>query len=368
MKILILNWRDIKHPRAGGAEVRLHEVYSPLTKLGHEVVLYSCSFKNSANFEEIDGINIYRLGNDWIFALLCFLNLRKWINLHKPDIVIEDLNKLPFYSPVIYHGPLLIQLHHLWGKSIFKEAVWPIALFIWLSEKSISIFYRKCQFTVVSPSTKNELVKLGINHKKIQVIYNGADLESYHPSIEKKEQTIFWIGRIQKYKGPVEACQILALLRKDFPMLRLVMAGDGPFKKNVEKYVREKSLPVEFLGFIDKEEKIKWLQKSSIHLQSSYKEGWGLTVIEANACGCPVVANNTAGLCDSCKDNENGLLYRYNDVVDASKKIKNILNNDSLSKTLAENGLKRASLFSWKKNCKEITDLLKKIIREYNEV
>ena len=75
----------------------------------------------AANFEVIDGINVYRLGNDWTFTLLCFLNLRKWINLHKPDIVIEDLNKLPFYSPIVYKGPLLIQMHHLWGRSIFKE-------------------------------------------------------------------------------------------------------------------------------------------------------------------------------------------------------------------------------------------------------
>jgi len=368
LKILILNWRDIKHPRAGGAEIRLHEVYSPLAKQGHKIILYSCSFLNAPKLECLDGIEINRLGSDWTFVFQCFFNLRKWINLHKPDIVVEDLNKLPFYSPIIYNGPLLIQMHHLWGKSIFKEAVWPLALFIWLSEKTISIFYRRCQFSVVSPSTKKELVKLGIDHEKIKVIYNGADLKSYYPSTEKKEHIIFWIGRMQKYKGPIEACKILELIRKDFPTIRLVMAGDGPYRKNVEKYAKEKSLPIEFLGFIEKEDKINWLQKSSIHLQSSYKEGWGLTVIEANACGCPVVANNTAGLCDSCKDEENGLLYRYNDIDDAAQKIRNILNNESLSKTLVENGLKRASSFSWKKNCKEIADLLKKIIRDKNEV
>ena len=366
MKILILNWRDIKHPRAGGAEIRLHEVYSPLAKQGHKIILYSCSFSNALRYECLDGIQIYRLGSDWTFVFQCFLNLRKWINFHKPDIVVEDLNKLPFYSPIFYNGPLLIQMHHLWGKSIFKEAVWPLALFIWLSEKSISIFYRKCQFTVVSPSTKKELVKLGINNEKIKVIYNGADLKSYYPSAEKKEQTIFWIGRMQKYKGPIEACQILELLRKDFPMLRLVMAGDGPFKKNVEKYAREKSLPIEFVGFIDKEEKIKWLQKSSVHLQSSYKEGWGLTIIEANACGCPVVANNTSGLCDSVQNKKTGLLYNYNNINDAVQKIKYILNDKNISDELIIAGLEWSSNFSWSRNSKQIYFLLENLINEKN--
>jgi len=361
LKILILNWRDIKHPRAGGAEIRLHEVYSPLTELGHEVVLYSCSFKNSANFEKIDGINIYRLGNDWTFALLCFLNLRKWINLHKPDIVIEDLNKLPFYSPIVYKGPLLIQMHHLWGRSIFKETFWFIAFFVWLSEKSIGIFYRKCRFSVVSPSTKKELVQLGIPDNNINIIYNGADLKKYYPVNKEKEKVIIWIGRLQKYKGPIEACKIIALLNDDFPNFKLVIIGDGPFKHKVEQFVEDNKLPVIFTGYLDKLEKIKWLQKASVHIQSSYKEGWGLSVIEANACGCPVVANDTFGLRDSCRHNETGLLYKYNDLNDAKEKIATLLTDKILNKKIVDGGLKWASSFCWKKNSEEILNLITEI-------
>ena len=95
MKILILNWRDIRHPRAGGAEMRLHQIYAPLTQQGHEVVLYSCAFPGCAKTENVDGIEVRRLGNDLTFAPLCTLNLKRWAKKHRADIVVEELNKLP---------------------------------------------------------------------------------------------------------------------------------------------------------------------------------------------------------------------------------------------------------------------------------
>ena len=368
MNILILNWRDIKHPRAGGAELRLQEVYAPLVKQGHQVTLYSCSYSDCLKYEIIDGIKVYRVGSDWTYSLNCFFNLSKWVKKHQSDIVVEDLNKLPFYTPLIYRGPKLIQMHHLWGKSIFKETVLPLSLLVWIAEKSIGWFYQKCRFSVVSLSTKEELLDLGISKSSVEVIYNGADLDAYQPCNQEKQLIIFWIGRIQKYKGPIEACKILELLCEDFSELKLVIAGEGPYRKNVEKYVKEKSLPVEFTGFINQKEKIEWFQKSAVHLQSSYKEGWGLTIIEANACGCPVVAQDTAGLRDSCQDKKTGLLYRFRDLEDGAEKIREILDNQTIRDALIENGLVRASTFSWKKNSDEIAQLLKKLIREYNEV
>ena len=98
------------------------------------------------------------------------------------------------------------------------------------------------------------------------------------------------------------------LLQADFPDLKLVIVGDGPFKPKLRKFIASRGLQerVQLTGFIDGDEKIEWLQKAAVHLQSSYKEGWGLSVIEANACGCPVVANDTPGLRDSVVDGETG--------------------------------------------------------------
>ena len=105
-------------------------------------------------------------------------------------------------------------------------------------------------------------------------------------------------------------------------------------------------------------------QKAAVHIQTSLKEGWGLSVIEANACGCPVVANNTTGLCDSVIDGKTGLLYRFDDVSDAAEKVKTVFNNESKCEELINNGLSHAENYSWSKNSKEISVLLRRIIEE----
>ena len=367
MRILILNWRDVRHPRAGGADFRLQQVYSPLVQAGHKVVLYSCAFPGASRTASIDGIRVFRVGNDWTFSLVCFLNLRKWVGEHRPDVVVEDLNKLPFYSPWVYKGPLVVQMHHLWRGSIFRETIWPIALLIWLAEKSVRWVYRGCVFSVVSPSTKDELVEMGLPDKSIEVIYNGADLKAYHVVADVKRHVLLWVGRIQRYKGPIQACQVLGLLQDSFPKLELVIVGDGPYRSKVEAYAAARGLRVRFTGFIPKQEKIAWFQRAAVHLQTSLKEGWGLSVIEANACGCPVVANDTTGLCDSVVDGKTGLLYRYDDVADAAAKVQRILMDDSLCEQLMAAGLERAGAFSWNRNSEEMIALLKRTVEEHTD-
>ena len=365
MKILILNWRDVKHPRAGGAEMRLHKIYAPMTQQGHEVVLYSCAFPGCRKEEVVDGIRIYRLGNDLTFAPLCTLNLRRWVRRHRPDIVVEELNKLPFYSPVVYRGPLMVQMAHLWRNSIFKEASLPVALVVWFFERTIGWFYKNCWFSCYSTCTRVDLEALGARDERNRLIYCGADLSAYvPPQKEAREPFILWISRLQKYKGPTDAVEVLEKLLPDFPELKLVVVGSGPFKEKLEAFIAEKGLrdKVRLTGFISEEEKIDLLQRAAVHLQSSYKEGWGLSVIEANACGCPVVANDTTGLRDSCRDNETGLLYKHCDIADAASKVRKILTDELLRGRLVKNGLKWASSFSWERNTREILDYLREII------
>ena len=105
---------------------------------------------------------------------------------------------------------------------------------------------------------------------------------------------MLWVGRIQRYKGPEDACLIRQKLLPKFPDLKLVIVGDGPYTAKLKKSIERLGLKdrVELTGFISGEEKIAYYQKAAVHLQSSYKEGWGLSVIEANACGCPVVSTD----------------------------------------------------------------------------
>ncbi len=155
-------------------------------------------------------------------------------------------------------------------------------------------------------------------------------------------------------------------LLPDFPELKLVIVGDGPFKSRVEDYIVRQGLQdrVRLKGFDSEEEKIHLLQHAAVHLQSSYKEGWGLSVIEANACGCAVVANNTTGLCDSVVDGESGLLYDYCDLDDAAGKVKLVLSDSELHARLIESGCWRGSEFSWERNSDEMIEYLEQLARE----
>ncbi len=366
MRILVINWRDVRHPRAGGADFRLQQVYAPLARQGHKVILYSCAFPGCAPDDDIDGIEVHRLGRDATFSFLCMARLRGWVERHRPDVVVEDFNKLPFYSPLVYKGPLAIQMHHLWRSSIFREASLPLALFIWLSEEMIRLVYRTCRFSVVSDSTRKELLAMKVPPGNVRVIHNGADLARYQPVPAPKKPYMVWLGRIQKYKGPVDACRVLERLLPEFPGMELVIVGDGPYMPALKRHIEMHGLrdKVRLAGFVGEAEKIRLLQEASVHLQSSYKEGWGLSVIEANACGCPVVANNTTGLCDSVVDGKTGLLYRFGDLDDAAAKVRAVLADPSLACRLVEQGLEWAAGFSWERNSREMLAYLEEIVRE----
>ncbi len=363
MKILVLNWRDLNHPRAGGAEVRLHEIYRRLVKRGHEVHLISTHFRGAASEENNEGIQIHRQGSDRSFSFLCALNLKSWIKTYEADVVVEDLNKLPLWSPWGCKKPLLIQMHHLWLKSIFKETHLFAAFVVWLSEKMVGLFYKKQKFCVVSPSTQRELHQLGIPSSQIKVIYNGTDLDFYQSNDEKrKAHQVLWLGRMQKYKGPLDA--VKAIERSSIAEVKLLMAGEGPFLDEVKAYVKNRKLSdrVEFLGFISKEEKLRLLQRSSLLLQTSYKEGWGLTVTEAGACACPVLAANSPGLVDSVKEGYNGFLYSVGNIDDLSQKMDYLLTNNQILNELSKGGVSWSHQFTWEKAADQTETLLKEII------
>ncbi len=366
MRILILNWRDIKHPRAGGAELRLHKVYEPLVKQGHDVFLFSCAFPNCLYEEVVNGIRVKRFGSDWNFALLCFFNLKSWIRDIRPDVVIEDFNKLAFCSPLIVKGPLLIQMHHLWKGSIFREASLPLALMVWGSEQLLRIVYRKSKFCVVSESTKKELISMGPKADQISVIYNGGEQKSC--PTKNREPFILWLGRLQKYKGVLDSCLAFQKIADEFPDHKLIIAGDGPFRHVVEKWISNNDLGdrINLLGFVSAEKKESLLQSCQFLLQSSYKEGWGLTVIEANSYGTPVLANNAPGLCESVRDGETGFLYDFCSIDDCVNKMRVLLSDEKLREKLGESALYWSKKFSWETASDETLLLLEKLVSQKN--
>ena len=366
MKILIFNWQDIKNPLAGGAEVHLHEVFSRIAAMGHEVTLYCSAFKGAPAEENLNGIRILREGGRYLFNF--FVPLRYFTRFQgdRFDLVIDDMNKIPFFTPAYVREPLYIVTHHLFGRSIFLEAPIPIALYVYLTELAGFALCRikKIPFIVGSPSTKKELVSKNVPGTSVEIINYCVDHRTHHPDNSRRSKTPFigYFGRLKKYKSVEQLLDAFAVVRKDFPGLELVIVGEGDYRSALEEKTRKLGLQdsIRFTGFVEESEKVKLLQEVWFAVNTSSKEGWGLTVIEANACGTTVVASNVPGLQDAVKNSVTGLLYEFGNVQELAEKISLLLRDSALRDRLAHAGREWSLTFDWDVAARRTFELLER--------
>ncbi len=364
MKILIFNWQDKKNPLSGGAEVHLHEIFSRVAKSGHEVTLFCSSFKGAKKEEFIEGIHVIREGGRYLFNFRVFYKYFTKFRHEKFDVVIDDMNKIPFFTPLFVREPLYFIVHHIFNKSIFLEVPWPIAFYVYLMEK-LGLFigrWKKIRVIVVSPSTKKELIQKGFEADNIKIIYNCVDHNQYQPDETKRNITplIGYVGRIKKYKSIEHLIRAFAGLVRDNYNAELIIVGDGDNRLSLENLSKELGIAknIGFTGFVDETTKVALIQKMWFEVNTSSKEGWGLTVIEANACKTPVIASNVPGLRDSVRDGETGILYEYGNINELTEKIKFLLDDSDLLTKLSNNAYAWSQKFKWENAAKDMIDIL----------
>ena len=368
MKILVVNWQDISHPLSGGAEVHLFEIFSRIASQGHRVTLMCCRYEGSRPYEVIQGIHVHRAGTRELFNLFVPFVYRSLQRRSQFDVVVEDLNKIPFCGRFFMRQPKLNLVHHLFGKTIYSETWCLPASYLYLAEKVLPLAYRNEQFVAVSESTKQDLVRLGIPEKQIAVVYNAVDHELYRQrGLGKFERpTVCFLGRLKRYKNIDCVIKAAAQVAQRIPNVRFLIVGEGDHRPALVKLAEALGLQgvVEFTGFVDQRRKAELLERSHVAVNPSPKEGWGLTNIEANACGTPVIAANSPGLRDSVQDAKSGLLFEYDNVEELSAKIEQVLGDRALRARLSEGALKWAGKFSWDRSAAQMLDLLERVRRE----
>jgi len=367
VRILALNWQDLKNPQAGGAEVHLEEILKRLVQYGHQVDLLCSNFPGGAKTDKTDGISIYRHGSRFNFNWVAPFALRKMISANRYDAVIEDINKIPFYSALYHNLPTLVVIPHLFADTIFQEINFVLGTYIYLFEKPVPLLYKNKRFMVISKSTADEVEKRGIARENIDVVECGIDKEVYRfdPSIPKFEiPTLIYIGRLKKYKNVETAIQAMPLIRKSIPNAGLVIIGSGDHEPDLKRLTEAIGLneAVEFKGFIKQEEKVNYLRRAHVSVYPSLKEGWGLTNIEANACGTAVLAARVPGLQDSVSEGNSGLLFEFGNIEAFSALAVKMLSDDNFRKGLEMGGLRWAANFSWDKAAKATEDIIKRIV------
>lgn len=364
MRILIINWRDLKNPWTGGAEIHIHEIASRLVKeYGHQIFFLCNRFKNTLPpRDNYDGIEFYRVGTEYTFNFHVPLWLRKNLPQIHPDLIIEDVNKIPFYTPLYVKRPVLVVIPHLFSETVFREINFVFGTYIYLAEKLIPKVYKNCYLNAISQSTKEDLVKKGLSPDKISVIECGIDQKAYYPANEKfGAPTVIYAGRLKKYKCVGHLLEAISLVRRKLPEVKLFVVGDGDHRHGLIAHAAKLNLKetVTFTGYISQLEKVELLQKSHLLVYPSIKEGWGISNLEANACGTPVLAADVPGLRDSVSVGESGLLYPFGDVGKMAENILSILTDTLLREKLEQGGLKWASNFTWEKTAERFNNLLK---------
>jgi glycosyltransferase involved in cell wall biosynthesis len=367
MRLLVVNWRCPKNPLAGGAEVYLQEIFSRLVNRGHHVTLLSERFAGSQPDDMVEGIRIIRAGGKFTFNFTAGHMVGPLAEVLDADVVVDDLNKIPFYSPWHTRRPVLAILMHLFRGSIFRETLPPMAAYVWVTETMIPLAYKRCRFAVLSESSKHDTVKVGICPDQIAVIPPGTDFGRFSPDASvPREPLVLHVGRLKRYKATDHLLQAARLLKERGVKFATVIVGDGDDKPRLEALAAKLGLgeAVRFTGFVPEAEKVNWYRRAAALVENSVKEGWGLIVVEANACGTPVVVANSPGLRDSSKDGVNGLVYEYGDIPALAERLEKLLCDEALRVRLGQQAVGWARQWTWDGAAEAMERVIEQTINE----
>lgn len=367
-RVLLLNWLDRENPRAGGAEVHLHETFGRLARRGWDITLLSSGWPGAVSDTVLDGIRVRRVGSRLSYPVPAIREARRLLSTGFWDLVIEDLNKVPLFVPRWTRTPLLLLVHHLFGTTAFQEASLPVALPTWLLEKPIGRVYHGVPGVAVSASTRDDLVRRGLRSEDLRVIPNGIDLSAFRPTGPHgrfAEPTLLYLGRLKRYKRVDLILQALRLLQARGIPARLLVAGKGDHRGALEREARRLDLSpdrVRFLGFVSESEKAELLARAWIHCLTSPKEGWGISSLEAAASGTPTVASDSPGLRDSVVHGRTGFLVSHGDVDGLATRIEEILADTHERERMGREGCRFAATFSWDRTADEMEEAMQEVV------
>ncbi|MBC7895662.1 MAG: glycosyltransferase family 4 protein [Cytophagaceae bacterium] len=355
MRLLVVNWQDRENRQAGGAEIHLHEIFGRLAQRGHEVTLLCSGWPGCPSTARLDGMSVHRVGTRYTYPFLAAGAFRRLRPSHSWDLIIEDINKVPLFTPRWSDIPVVGVVPHLFGGTAFQEVPMPVAAAVWAAERPIPWVYRGIPFEVISESTADDLVQRGIPRDSIRVIYCGIDSESYTPAPEQRSATplFSYLGRLKRYKRVDLILQAFA--RIDRPAARLEIAGAGDYRANLERLAGSLDLGdrVRFLGRISEDEKVSLLRRSWALAFTSPKEGWGITNLEAAASGTPVVASDSPGIRESVRHGETGFLVPHGDVGALALAMRKIADDVHLVQRMGQAGRVFAQSFTWERSADE---------------
>ena len=296
--VVIVAWRDIASPHAGGSELLVDQLASGLTSAGDRVTLL-CGGPSAPH-----GYEVVRSGGPYTQFLGA--PFAYWRQLRDCDVIVEVCNGMPFLAPLWSRKPTICMVNHV------HTDLWPLRFRPplctagrYLEQRVMPCLHRRNLILTVSASTARELESLGIARERIRMLTNGAG-PAGPPVARSREPLFVALGRLAEYK---RIDLLLRLWDRVRPVLggRLVIAGDGPQRDYLESLAGP---GVTFAGRVSEEEKHRLLGAAWLLVHPAQIEGWGIVITEAALRGTPAVGFDVPGLRDSVEHGRTGVLAR----------------------------------------------------------
>lgn len=328
--ILIINWRAINDPRAGGAEIATMELAKRWVQNHQARVIWLCPPpKKGSKKEVIDGVEFYYIGRPLtrnVFALaFLFPYFYSLVFLYyfvvfrnTTDVIIDQAHGLPYLTPLYTTKKVVLYIHEVADTIWAKMYPTPISVVGKLLEFLFFLPYKNTITITVTQATKHDLIKLGLNPTKVVVINNGLTNAVLDQKPQKEPNfTIIYLNRVVKMKRIELALDIFSKLATLDPkaVFWVVGRGEPEYIAELKQLCDQRGLSdnVKFWGFVDDKTKLSLLAKAHVLINTSSKEGWGLVNIEANSQGTPVVAFDVHGNNESVVNGVSGFLVPEGD-------------------------------------------------------
>ena len=358
MRILWLAHRDPLNPRAGGAERTIYEVCTRLAKKDHKITLLAGGWKGCSRSDNIQGITVYRFGSNVGPHLVLPIFLLK----NRYDVIVNDLgHAVPWFSTTLLNRNNIAFFRHLHARSLPGQVNFIVAKLITSIEKCYFMLYHNSIFVTESSTSRNDLLRLGINNKRIIMKPPGVDHGLFHPATKTAYPSIVYFGGMRKYKRPQECVFLMKNLINRFGKIRLNIIGSGPEEEKMRRLSTEMNLQdfISFKGRVSNEELSSIVASSWLNIHTAVTEGWGLSILEASAAGTPTVAYEVPGVADAIENGFNGLKIKNGDRGALTEAALSILTNPE---KWWYSSLEVANKYSWDTTALSWEDLMKKII------
>lgn len=332
-------------------------------KDGNSVSIFSGKGGQKSINEKIDGVQIYRRGGFYTVYIWAFLYyIFKFRG--KFDVIIDSENGIPFFTPLYAREKIFLLIHHIHQEVFLTELKFPLSqIGRFLEGKLMPLAYRNSKVITVSQSSKQAIKSLGLGKKQeISIINPGVDLKKFQLNTNKTyTPSLLYLGRLKPYKSLDKLINVMGEVKKQVPSVTLTIAGEGESRSSLEKLVQNLNLQkvIKFIGVVSEKTKVELLAKSWILVQPSRIEGWGITIIEANAAGTCVIASDVPGLRDSVKNPHTGLLVAWDNQEKWIEAICRILKDKKFRIYLETNSRDWVKQFSWDQSSDRLIKLLK---------